>query len=449
MPGLSRHIPVSYPDHRLDMLAAAKEFFGRSVEMEDRVFRSLVTIDPEASRSPKDMAIWRSLYQTVPAIQELYSRIDIRMDTAPPTKNVWDPRSSPSGLPDWGKTFRSIFVLHTRHTHQTFPPIGELVPAAREVRLDGQLTVERVALGILQSGSQYMVPVKGRRKVRTVRTNNNVVASILQERGLPPDAVSMWGPRSEIFTVAAAHWLRNAFKGDESFGSQQFLLYFEGSTVRIRPFGYTGVHRIEQGPLKEGSVWVARSNMLEPLELFDETAIYELELLVNSDAPEREFQQFFDANRSLLPSLGPWKRAHSQLILQRDEGGPLVPDIFLERLDSDFCDLLDLKLPTADLIRRQRNRVRFKDCVMEGVAQLRQYRDWFEDSTHRAKFRSRYNGLDAYRPKAVIVIGRRSSYFDGVERVRLESDLPEWLQLCTYDDILSNARRWHAKVGYP
>ena len=45
-----------------------------------------------------------------------------------------------------------------------------------------------------------------------------------------------------------------------------------------------------------------------------------------------------------------------------------------------------------------------------------------------------------------MIIGRRASYFDEVERIRLEADLPEWIQLRTYDDVLSNVRRWRDTV---
>jgi hypothetical protein len=78
---------------------------------------------------------------------------------------------------------------------------------------------------------------------------------------------------------------------------------------------------------------------------------------------------------------------------------------------------------------------------MEGVAQLMTYRDWFDDRRNRERFRSAY-GLTAFRPRVVLVIGRRRSFYDDIERMRLESMLPSGVQLKTYDDIVARARQW-------
>ena len=112
-------------------------------------------------------------------------------------------------------------------------------------------------------------------------------------------------------------------------------------------------------------------------------------------------------------------------------------------MNSDFVDICDLKRPTAELVRLQRNRVRFRDTLMEAVAQLETYRDWFEDRVHRRAFLELY-GLKAYRPRIVIIIGRRQSFPDEVTRIRLESKLPSWIVLRTYDDVLDKAQQWRS-----
>jgi hypothetical protein len=195
-----------------------------------------------------------------------------------------------------------------------------------------------------------------------------------------------------------------------------------------------------------GTGWLARGNAIQvPVEgsPFGTDALRELESLINSSASEPDFQRFFETHPEFLVALGPYATAHPQLILRREDGSKLIPDIFLERLDTDFCDVLDLKRATVDLVRRQRNRGRFRSTVMEGVAQLEEYRDFFERPTNREVFRSRY-AVDAYRPRVVIVIGRRRSFYDDVERIRLETALPAWVVLKSYDDVYAEAERWIA-----
>jgi antiviral defense system Shedu protein SduA len=140
-------------------------------------------------------------------------------------------------------------------------------------------------------------------------------------------------------------------------------------------------------------------------------------------------------------SLGNYAALHPQIVLHEDGGSRLIPDFFLEKMNSDFCDICDLKRPAQDLVRHQRHRTRFRDAVMEGIAQLAIYRDWFESSQNRKDFHSRY-GLKGYRPSVVLIVGRRQSYYDEVERIRLESSIPGWLRLVTYDEVVDKARQW-------
>ena len=136
-----------------------------------------------------------------------------------------------------------------------------------------------------------------------------------------------------------------------------------------------------------------------------------------------------------------YSKLHPQVIIHEDSGSRLIPDFFLEKIDSDFCDICDLKRPTVELIRNQKNRTRFRATVMEAVAQLDNYRDWFDDKSNRDAFHSRY-GLKAFKPRVVMIIGRKDSYYDEIERIKIESRLPSHVDLKTYDDIVSKARLW-------
>lgn len=78
---------------------------------------------------------------------------------------------------------------------------------------------------------------------------------------------------------------------------------------------------------------------------------------------------------------------------------------------------------------------------MEGVAQLTHYRNWFESRANRDLFRAQY-GLRVYRPRVVLIIGRRQDYYSDLERIRTEAMLPEWMALRTYGDVIDSARAY-------
>src|SRR5207253_2169301 len=82
--------------------------------------------------------------------------------------------------------------------------------------------------------------------------------------------------------------------------------------------------------------------------------------------------------------------------------------------------ILDLKLPAAKLVRHQDNRLRFASAVSEARSQLLEYRDWFEDKHNRAKVRDRL-GVEVYRPRLAVIIGRSSEFTSAYERQKLNS----------------------------
>src|SRR5437762_9457151 len=104
----------------------------------------------------------------------------------------------------------------------------------------------------------------------------------------------------------------------------------KASTCGCVPSGSGEAHQYQDAPLPDGSLWIARSNVLQSVEDPQRKAPDAFEELL--DLPEKEFQQFFEANPHFLLTLGDYKRVHPQLILHEDDGGQLVPDFFLEKL---------------------------------------------------------------------------------------------------------------------
>lgn len=235
--------------------------------------------------------------------------------------------------------------------------------------------------------------------------------------------------------------LENWFINNKLNEENTFLLYAEGSRIRLRPFTQFGVNQLENTGSLRGEHWYARGNVLEQYDSKLEEALFLLEDLINFNAKEKEFQFFFENNPRFLLLLGNYKKLHPQLILSEDSGARLIPDFFLEKIDSDFCDILDLKRPCFDLIKYQKNRIKFREAIMEAIAQLNYYRDWFDDKRNREQFRKLY-GLNSYKPHVVVVVGRRASYYDEITRIKLETALPKWVNLTTYDDIIDRVKQW-------
>lgn len=231
---------------------------------------------------------------------------------------------------------------------------------------------------------------------------------------------------------------------DHSCGDQQFAVIDEGKRVRVVPFGTWSYC---QSPSRaHDQPYPFRNNVMQPAGLFSQESLAVLEHLINEGSLECEFQTFFERNPEYLQVLGPYTHIHPQLVLTEDTGTRLVPDFFLENFHTGFCDICDLKRPTEGLFKEVAGRPQFRDRVMAGVRQLSQYRDYFEDRDNRRIFETRYGGLRAFRPRIILVIGRRENFYDELERVKLKSELRDWVTVHTYDDVIQSARQWQKRV---
>jgi cold shock CspA family protein len=168
-------------------------------------------------------------------------------------------------------------------------------------------------------------------------------------------------------------------------------------------------------------------------------ALEELEWRISHpDTREEDLQAFFEKHPDFLLGTD-YRRLHPQLVLRRDDAGPLVPDFMLEPITSpSLCDLLDLKLPQAQVLVGNSGRRRFAQSVMQAVAQLREYAQFFDDPCHREDALRRY-GVSAYRPTAAVIIGRDPSDVPLEEFQDVRRDIP-WLRVMTYDDIVRRGK---------
>ncbi len=167
-------------------------------------------------------------------------------------------------------------------------------------------------------------------------------------------------------------------------------------------------------------------------------AVDELEHLINDPkTSEGDLQDFFERNPTMI-SGEEYKEVHPHVVLSREEGD-LIPDFFLEPHDqNELCDLLDLKKPNVRIFNLQKNRQRLSASVHEGIAQLREYANYFNESKNRRLVSDRYK-LNAYKPKMFLIIGRRGS-IDPFKRREVMEQVPSGVQLKTYDDVLLRAQ---------
>jgi hypothetical protein len=424
-------------------------FFEKEITIEERLFQTLELTDSrDQVGAPSSLAILGAALRYQPAIAEVLSECGIKISIKeyPPLPKYSIDINAQSF--DWFTQFETWFG----------PPYEYLVNfeisksdnsfAINKVKASGKIGITDIINGCLQS--RWLVnevdfsPFDEPNDLVDFLAKQAIKSNYFEKNSHPN---SYWDSINGFCQTIEAK-LESLKIFDPDCGEQQFLLYNDGKKIRIRPFGLWGTYNFQDLPFNDGSLWIARTNVLQPVQYFCDESIELLEDLINSDAEEKEFQTFFESNPKLLLLIGDYKALHPQLVLHEDDGSRLIPDFFLENITSDFCDICDLKRPTAELIRSQSNRMRFRDAIQEGVAQLRTYRDYFEDKSNRLAFKDKY-GLNAYRPKVVLIIGRKKSYYDDIQRIKLESDLPKWISLKTYDDIVYKARQWLslAKIG--
>jgi hypothetical protein len=407
-------------------------FFNSPIQIHGRLFQTLrYRLEDTAALPP--FGLWKSAFCALPQLAMFLEQNGVSL-----RKVKWDDWPSLKPIePDfpfsWFEALRSYFPLFD---NDEGPPELWDTQTVLDVKRTGQLTTFDCLLNSIESPDIVM--------------NSAVMFLACTRLGVSPrifsDSLDYKKPQDAQkphfdFALSIAQKLRSWISPDPSFQEQQFLLFFEGDKLRVQPFGAFVGAQLDDKPLPDGSLWIARGNVLQPSSIFADDALSWLEDLVNKKASESDFQTFFEAHPEFMTAIGNYRTIHPHLILHEDSGNRLVPDFFLEKMNSTFCDICDLKRAHGQLVRRQPRRVRFRDSVMEAVAQLEHYRNWFDDKVKREEFKRRY-GLNAFRPRIVLIIGRRESFYDEFERSKLESSLPQGLLLATYDDILDKAKQW-------
>src|SRR5260370_4281626 len=111
---------------------------------------------------------------------------------------------------------------------------------------------------------------------------------------------------------------------------------------------------------------------------------------VTKEVSEAEYQRFFEDNPSFLTS-DDHIEARADVYLSRDGASTLKPDFVLKPLDPQpTSDLLELKLPSAQVYVLKSRRERLSQAVMEASAQLLDYARYFDDARNREFIQGTY-----------------------------------------------------------
>jgi len=253
----------------------------------------------------------------------------------------------------------------------------------------------------------------------------------------------MWGLGYNAWTpLANAPKVRDLFsaiEGKEPTEDFQYLMAVEQGRIVFRPTSILHPYCIEgkAGIVRRGLAVL--THFKEQYAGVTPSELMELEDLINDPrAREKDIQRFFEKHPQFFRR---WdhRDVFPHVFLTREANGPLIPDFLLVDPEAQRATIVDLKLPRAKLVRRQKNRDRFSTAVREAQAQLLEYRDWFEERGNRERLKERL-GIEIYRPHLGVVIGSSLEFRDALDRQKLMATIPD-VEIVTYDDIAASAQR--------
>lgn len=259
----------------------------------------------------------------------------------------------------------------------------------------------------------------------------------------------LWGLGHSAWTSTAdAPELRDilgALDGRNPIDAAQYLLTLENNRIVFRPTSILDPCRVAEMPPGGTSQLAVLTGLKKHHGLVTPDEILEFEDLINNSlVTEAEIQRFLERHNEFLRI---WEHtsAHPQTYLVRADAGPLIPDFILVDPALQRATVVDLKLPSARIVTRKKNRDRLSSHVAEARAQLLEYRDWFSDPQHRRSLESKL-GMTVYAPRLGLVVGSSTAFKDEFDRQRLLSREPD-LDLFTYDDLLNAAQRRLALIA--
>jgi hypothetical protein len=172
---------------------------------------------------------------------------------------------------------------------------------------------------------------------------------------------------------------------------------------------------------------------------FTSDEVEEFESLLNKQNPrEEQLQRFLSEHPKFLYSMD-YDEVRPQISLTDESGGELVPDFFLKPLGKNLWDILDIKLPNTMLVAGSPNRKGLSQCVHRGTAQLMNYAKFFDDPRNRERL-SRATGIDCFKPRLTLVIGKKKNVDEKCWNQIIEQERP-FVNIVGFDELLEKAKR--------
>jgi len=225
----------------------------------------------------------------------------------------------------------------------------------------------------------------------------------------------------------------------------QYALCVEEGKIVFRAISVLGDFTMK---VSDGAIIGSRgllTHLKERFGVFTPDEIAELEEMIrNPKAAEKDFQKFFETHQHFFRRWD-YREVYPRVYLSRHEQGPLVPDFILTNPEIQQATVVELKLPKPKLIRRQLNRERFADAIMEARSQLLEYRDWFEEKVNRENLAAKVK-MEIFRLRLAVVVGRSADFECGIDRQKLAARTND-IEVCTYDDMVAYAKRRMALIG--
>jgi hypothetical protein len=227
--------------------------------------------------------------------------------------------------------------------------------------------------------------------------------------------------------------------GREQIQDHQYLLIVQKGRLVFRPTSILDPFNMLRSDDTTSERLAVLPHFRNQFPTFRPSEILELESLINDrNVNEADLQGFLERHTHFFRSWD-YREVYPQVILTREEDGDLIPDFILLDPDLQKAMILDLKLPTKKIVVGTQNRKRYSAPVFEARTQLLRYRDWFEESRNREKIKEEF-GIEVYRPRLAVVIGRKAHFENEFQRQQLRSDQDDF-DVVTYDDILEQAKR--------
>lgn len=253
----------------------------------------------------------------------------------------------------------------------------------------------------------------------------------------------LWGLGYTAWTpISDAPEIRNileALDGREPLEDVQYLMTFSDNRIVFRPASILDSYQLQNQSTGQRAQLALLTHFQDQYACVRPTEILELEDLINSKRThEGDLQHFFEAHPYFFRKWD-YRDIYPHVYLTREAEGPLIPDFILVDPELQKAMVIDLKLPTAKLVRHKHNRDRFTSAIEDARAQLLEYRDWFEDTDNRSRIKKRF-GIEIFRPRLGVIIGTSQDFRSELERQRLAAQYPD-VEVVTYDDIVKYAER--------